>query len=76
VAIQAKVWFAHKNEYGYVNLHKTTKLMLKKCNELGGVHYCYLQSVEDELHKHAMIFIAYGEIDERDYRWKRKKRKK
>lgn len=71
MARQAKVWFAHKNEYGYVNINKTTKLMLKKCDEHGGVHYCYLQSAEDELHKHVKKTVSHGDIDESDYRWEK-----
>lgn len=70
MARQAKVWFTHKCTYGYVNVNKTTRPMLKKCSEHGGTHYCYLQSVEDELFEHVKKLLAYGEIDEREYRWK------
>lgn len=65
---QAKVWFAHKSTYGYVNLNKTTKSMLIECDELSGVYYCYLQSIEDKLYKYVKKFVAYGEIDDKD-RW-------
>ena len=70
MAKQTKVWFAHKNKYGYVNLNKKTKPLLHKCDVVSGIHYCYLQSIEEALHKYVKKTIAYGEIDERDYQWK------
>lgn len=58
-----KVWLAYTGKYGYINLNRNTKALLKQCEEVNGMYFCYFKSVENKLINYVNYYLNFGEID-------------